>query len=168
LHTHSNHLIVNGFTIESLQANERFISAVQQATLIALRAHVKEKLDALRNALLNIATGRSPDETLESIFLGYIDGFTEWHFRILRLYEAPNVRGAITEVYQLVEKAYPELTGREELYDTVWRDLLQKGLVDERSLHGPINDVGSILNRQATKLGKMFLKFIADPVEGSA
>jgi hypothetical protein len=162
------YLLAKGLTIESIQSNERFNSAVFQANAIAQRTHRREKLDALRNALINIATGQSPDEVLESIFLSYIDSFTEWHIRILRLYEAPDIRGAITEVHQVVEKAYPELTGREEIYETVWNDLLQKGLVDMQSLHGPINDVSSVSNRRATKLGKMFLKFIADPVEGSA
>jgi len=161
-------LTTKGLTVESLQSNERFISAVFQANSIAQRTHVKGKLDALRNALMNIAIGQSPDEALESIFLGYIDSFTEWHIRILHLYEAPNARGAITEVHQVVEKAYPELQDRAEIYDTVWKDLLQKGLVDMQSLHGPINDVSSISNRHATKLGNMFLKFIAAPVEGSA
>ena len=68
-----NHLAGAGFTIDSLQTNDRFISAVLQASIIARRTHLKEKLDALRNAVISIAVTQTPDETLESILLGYID-----------------------------------------------------------------------------------------------
>src|ERR1700728_4144429 len=106
-------LEAESLTIESLQANDRFISAVLQASTIAQRTHRKEKLDALRNALMNIALTETPDETLESIFLGYIDSFTEWHARILSVYEAPPTRSALMEVHQVIEEIYPELRGRE-------------------------------------------------------
>jgi hypothetical protein len=153
-------------TIESLQANDRFISAVLQASVIAQRTHLKEKLDALRNALINIALTQTPDETLESIFLGYIYSFTEWHIRILRFYESPKPRIRLSEVSQIIEQTYPELRGRSDIYETIWTDLYQKGLVDMHSLHGPIDS--SVKNKRATELGKTFLKFIADPVNESA
>jgi hypothetical protein len=159
-----NYLMGKGLTVDSIQSNERFNSAVFQANAIAQRTHRREKLDALRNALINIAIGQSPDEALESIFLSYIDNFTEWHIRILHLYAAPNPRQALTEVNQVIEQAFPDLKGRPEIYDTVWKDLLQKGLVDMQSLHGPITNTTSVSNRHATVLGKMFLKFIAEPV----
>jgi hypothetical protein len=139
---------------------------VLQASVIAQRTHLKEKLDALRNALINIALTQTPDETLESIFLGYIYSFTEWHIRILRFYESPKPRIRLSEVSQIIEQTYPELRGRSDIYETIWTDLYQKGLVDMHSLHGPIDS--SVKNKRATELGKTFLKFIADPVNESA
>lgn len=94
-------------TIESLQTNDRFISAVLQASVIAQRTHLREKLDALRNGLINIALTQTPDETIESIFLGYIDSFTDWHIRILRFYELPKPRIRLSEVSQVLEQTYP-------------------------------------------------------------
>ncbi len=46
---------VDGFRFEDLANDERFISAMVQATQAALRTHQQEKLDALRNAVLNVA-----------------------------------------------------------------------------------------------------------------
>ena len=43
------------FDIEKLRADERFITIVLQATTVALRNHQKEKLLALRNAVINSA-----------------------------------------------------------------------------------------------------------------
>jgi hypothetical protein len=158
-------LMANGLRADALRQDDRFVSALLQTTLIAQRTHSQEKLDALSNALTNIVVAQTPDEALESIFLSYIDSFTEWHIRILRIYEAPKARDAMIEPFQVIEQAYPELKGRAEIYDTVWKDLLQKGLVDMQSLHGPINQVTSVSNKHATVLGKKFLSFIADPGE---
>jgi hypothetical protein len=49
------------------------------------------------------------DEALRSIFLGYIDSFSEWRVRVLRVFQAPAAACAVTELYQIVEQAYPEL-----------------------------------------------------------
>lgn len=156
-------LMATGLRADTLREDDRFISAVLQTTLIAQRTHSEEKLDSLNNALWNIVTTQTPDEAIESIFLGYVDSFTEWHIRILRLYQRPSAHGGMTELYEIVEVAYPELKGRPEIYDTVWQDLLQKGLVDMSSLHGAINGVTSIVGRRTTPLADRFLQFISDP-----
>lgn len=160
-------LLANGLHADRLQHDDRFISAVLQTTLIAQRTHSEEKLEALNNALWNIVTTQTPDEALESIFLGYVDSFTEWHIRILRLYQQPSVNAAMIELYQIVETAYPELKGRPEIYDTVWQDLLQKGLVNMSSLHGSIGQMTSITGRRSTALGDRFLQFVSDPAPRS-
>lgn len=157
-------LEAESLTIESLQANDRFISAVLQASVIAQRTHLREKLDALRNALMNIALSRTPDETLESIFLGYIDSFTEWHIRILRFYESPSAQSRLIDISHVIERTFPDLKGRPEIYETIWTDLYQKGLVDMQSLRGPIDGTA---NKLATALGKKLLKFMGDPAGGS-
>lgn len=53
-------LLSRGLTVESLQSNEEFISAMQQAAQNSQRTHQTEKLEALRNALLNIAMEPAP------------------------------------------------------------------------------------------------------------
>lgn len=47
---------VGELNLEDLQANERFVSAILQATNIAMRTHHREKLEALANAVMRTAT----------------------------------------------------------------------------------------------------------------
>lgn len=72
------------FNVEDLGKSEVFVSTLMQASTIAIRNHRKEKLDALRNAILNTATGRSPGDTQREMFLGLVDMLTTDHIRILR------------------------------------------------------------------------------------
>src|ERR1700746_1500548 len=52
---------VEDFTPEALAKNDAFISAFAQATQAALKTHQPEKIDALRNAVLNVALGYEPN-----------------------------------------------------------------------------------------------------------
>jgi hypothetical protein len=79
----------NGLKLEDLQNNQEFVSAVMHASQVALRTHHDAKLEALRNAILNVATGQGPNETLQHLFLEFVDSFTELHLRILKLFQAP-------------------------------------------------------------------------------
>lgn len=60
-----------------------------QASVIALRTSQKEKLEALKNAILNIANGQNVDESLQIMFLSFIERFTVWHIRLLELFQIP-------------------------------------------------------------------------------
>jgi hypothetical protein len=53
------------------------------ATQAAIRNHQKEKLEALRNAVLNSAEKNALDEDIKLMFVSLIDTFTPWHLRIL-------------------------------------------------------------------------------------
>lgn len=77
---------VQGFKFEKLKDNEQFVSAMIQATQSAAKTHRKEKLEALRNAVLNIALGHNPGEDLQAIFLNLVDSFTPVHLELLRLF----------------------------------------------------------------------------------
>lgn len=158
-------LEVKGISLESLQSNEQFISATLHATTIAMRTHQQEKLQALQNALLNIATGQAPDEILQSIFLNMVDVFTEWHILILRLFQHPVVDGTMTELYEIVEHAYPALKGRGEVYDTIWSELSSRELVNMRFLHGALSGMALLTDKRTTPLGDLFLQFISQPPE---
>ena len=63
---------VVGLTPEKLASSEEFNSAFVQAAQIAVRTHRKEKLDALRNAVLNVALGREPDGNRQEQFLAQL------------------------------------------------------------------------------------------------
>ena len=63
---------------------ENFMTTVTYATIIALRNHQAEKLETLRNAVLNTALSPIVEEDLQHIFLNYIDELTLWHLRVLK------------------------------------------------------------------------------------
>jgi hypothetical protein len=102
-----------GFNLGKLQNDERFISAVMHASQLALRTHQKEKLDALRNAILNVAKGQSPDEALQHMFLDFIDSLSELHLRILRLFQSPppSPGVSVAGLNFVLEQNIPELKG---------------------------------------------------------
>lgn len=82
-------LEAKGLNLEELQQNEQFISSVMHASQLALRTHQTVKLNALRNALVNIATGQGPEEAIQHMFLDFIDSLSEMHLRILKIFQAP-------------------------------------------------------------------------------
>jgi hypothetical protein len=156
-------LETKGITLDSLQANEQFISTLMQATQLALRTHQNEKREALRNAVQNSARPGAPDDSEQQIFLNFVDSFTEWHIRILRLFRAPPsastiLSGALSAV---IERQYPELKNRREFYDQVWRDLFLRGLVNTEGLHVMMSGHG-LTQQRTTRLGSRFLDFISE------
>jgi hypothetical protein len=60
-------------TYEALSQDEAFVSAVYAATKIAVGSHQQEKLEALRNAVLNVAAGLAPSDDQQAMFLDAVD-----------------------------------------------------------------------------------------------
>lgn len=158
--------------LEDLQANDSFIDTVLQASQIALRTSQKEKREALRNSILNSALPYPPEQSRQQMFLGYIDIFTVWHLKILRLFKEPALNPEVSDYAHrselggglsvILEKAFPELRGQRELYDQIWQDLYTRGLVNTNGLHTMMSS-GGLLASRATKLGKQFVHFIESP-----
>jgi hypothetical protein len=151
-----------GLKIEDLQNNEQFISAVLYASQLALRTHRQEKLDALRNAVLNIASGQAPEEALQHIFLNMVDSLTVLHIQVLKVFQAPNPpehmsMGGLSNV---LEHSMPALRGRRGLYDQIWKDLFTRGLVNTEHLHMTMTGSG-LASKRTTELADMFLDFIS-------
>jgi len=88
INEHSRKL--DGLTPEALATNEAFISAFLQATQAALRTHQREKLDALRNAVVNVAVGIEPNADRQQQFLSLVDRFSETHLTLLRFFRDPS------------------------------------------------------------------------------
>lgn len=63
----------SGLKLEALQDNEQFISAVLHASAMAVKNHQQEKLDALRNAVINIAKGQTPEDAVLHMYLQFVD-----------------------------------------------------------------------------------------------
>jgi hypothetical protein len=152
-----------GLKLEDLQKNEEFVSAVMHASQIALRTHQEAKLAALHNAIVNVAKGQAPEEAVQHVFLNLVDSFTELHLRILKVFQAPTTppnmsTGGLSNV---LEHNIPELRGKRELYDQLWKDLYSRGLVNTRGLHATMSGHG-LGQKRTTGIGDAFLKFIEE------
>ena len=169
---------VEGFKLKELSENETFITTVTHATQAAIRNHQEEKLEALRNAVLNSVLPNPPDEDLQLMFLSFIDAFTSWHLRILEFFDNPKGWGERHDVVfeeswmgsrsGLLEKAYPQLVEHRDLYTQIVADLFSKGLISTGSISGNVTGSGEF-DSLTTRMGKQFLEFITSPLnEGPA
>jgi len=152
-----------GLDLEALQGNEQFISVVMQATTLAMRTHQQEKLEALRNAVINVAMGQGPDDARQHFFLECVGSLSELQLRILKFFQSPPpisvaIGGALSQV---LEQHMPELVGQRYLYDQLWKDLHAKGLTNTGDLHSMMSNNG-LREKRTSDLGDMFLGFIAD------
>jgi hypothetical protein len=161
-----------GVNLEALQGNDTFIDTVLMATQTALRNNQADKIQALRNGVLNAALPNSPEQAIQQIFLTFIDSFTVWHLRILKLFDDPgrwfseNGRTGLTvtgsALHNILEEAYPEMKERRMLYDQVVKDLHIRGLLAIDSLHSMMTGA-ALLQRRTTDLGQQFIAFVRDP-----
>lgn len=166
---------MENFKIENLSQNDMFITTAMHATQAAIRNHQKEKLEALRNAVLNAALPNAPEEDIQLMFLNFVDRLTTWHLRILKFLDNPKTWGEKHAVEfpdwmsvglsTALEHAMPELRGRREFYDLLANDLYSCGLMSVRILHNTMS-VQDLSASSTTNLGKEFLRFITSPVEG--
>lgn len=142
--------------LDQLQNNKEFLSAVMHASQIALRTHQAAKLDALRNAIINIAQGKAPDETLQSVFLNLVDSFTELHLSILKIAHKPKLPTNMTlgSLRTALVSEIPSLANDQQLLNILWTDLFIRGLVKKDHLEHHVT--GS----EITEFGSKFLKFI--------
>jgi hypothetical protein len=160
--------------LESLQKNEGFIDVAIEASQIAIKTSNQEKRKALKNAILNSALPNPPEESLQKMFLSFIDTLTVWHIKLLELFNDPQNYLEKHNIqftgYQfgtmsiLVEKAFPELSGRRDLYDLIWKDLYSRALVTTEGLHTTMS-CSSIIAKRTTEIAKLFLDYIKSPIE---
>lgn len=155
--------------LEELQSNEAFIDSVIQASRIAVSNNQHEKIDALKNAIINSGISHNLDRSLQQIFLSYVDTFSVWHLKILDLADDPqgwfgrqpgDRNYQIGGLADMIEKAFPELQNREDFYRIIWKDLYAKGLVGQESLHVMGADT---LSKKTTTHGSRFVSFIKAP-----
>ena len=160
-----------GIKLEDLQGNAGFIDTVLHASQIALRNSQKEKREALKNGIINAALPNSLEQSIQQMFLTFIDTFTVWHIRLLKLFDDPqrwsNANNKILDNLDMggldlvLEKAFPELIGKKNFYDQIWRDLYSHGLVNIEDLHSTI--WRGMLDKRTTELGMQFINFVQSP-----
>lgn len=157
-------------TPEKLSQNEAFVTTALHASQIAIRTHQRDKRDALRNAVVSAALPDAPDETLQQIFLNYVESLTGWHLRILAFFADPRAWGRRHNIVYpnwtmgspavVLETSMRQLAGQRAFYDQIFADLDQRGLVTGGVLHTSMTSQGMFASR-TTNLGDRFLRFIA-------
>ncbi len=155
--------------LDELQKNDSFIDLLMNASHTAMRNSNKEKREALKNAVQNTALGQAPEEALQQMFIRWIDEFTVWHLRLLKLFQNPKAwaernNHKFPSLYSagldsILESAYPELEQKRSFYDQVWSELDQRGLVNTNALHTGMTERG-LYSCRASDMGKEFLSFI--------
>jgi hypothetical protein len=156
---------------DELSINEQFIDVVLQATTLALKTSEREKIKAFQNAVLNTASGESPGQTVNQIFLNQLDSFTTWHIKILKFIDSPRLwfqkanrtppsymAGSISAV---IKDAFPELKNQDDLLEIIWNDLRTAGFHRTSDIKTTMTGDGT-LSERTTQLGKQFLGFITN------
>ncbi|MDL2271668.1 hypothetical protein LJC23_01375 [Desulfovibrio sp. OttesenSCG-928-I05] len=156
-------------SLEDLQSKENFIDIAIEASRIAISTGQEEIRNALKNAVLNAAISESVDESKQKLFLHFLDTFTEWHIRFLKLFDDPESymrehKITLGNIYMggisnLIDAAFPQLNGEEEFSEAIWNDIYSRKLFNTASIHGTMSASG-IIARRTSDLGREFLSFI--------
>ena len=158
---------VEGFKIENLAQNEEFISTLLYATQVAMRTHQKEKLEALRNAVINSLTLPMPDENFHLMFLNIVDRYTPMHLFVLQVSNKSGqhgkqhyIEGSLAKITKEIDRTIPDLSRDRPVLMQIINDLTSDGLLTydiEGRYHGPTERLSF---STTTELGKKFLEFI--------
>jgi uncharacterized protein with HEPN domain len=161
---------VDKLTPDKLSKNEEFISAVLEASNIAIRTHHKEKIKALKSAVKNTVLIKNYGEIKKMIFIRVIDEMTPLHFKVLHFLSTPDrymsalseeqgpnttiVWGSLTQAW---DEMFKDIRANDPLIDLVISDLHRFGFVSIDKFH-KANTSGS----SSTSMGKQFLNFIGE------
>lgn len=146
---------VNALTPARLAQDDAFFSAFAHASQVAIRNHYRVKIDASRNAVLNVAIDRAPAADVQQFFFALVDSFTPMHLTILAYFESHD------------SKVIQRLRMERDLADAAVRDIELRGLIrDPRPYVARNRDVPGLLAEQGwglTDLGRQFPEFITAP-----
>ena len=160
-----------GLKVDDLKNNDDFVSAVAYASSISSYTKSKIKIQALINAVTNAALLPTLDSTKKSIFLRYIDQFTEWHLKTLYYFENPINRffeNGLTpsqlytsSILQYFKEYYGENIPNDEVMKIIINDLYDASFINIKPdiWHVTMSGTGALESR-ITDLGKDFFMYI--------
>ncbi|MEE7456454.1 hypothetical protein MPAR168_15355 [Methylorubrum populi] len=164
---------LDGFDPNRLGENEEFVSTIFETTQMAVKTHRTEKLEALRNVVLNAAAGVQTDDVLRGAFLGYVDRFSSLHLKVLKLLSDPeSVPEMVDHVRQqrvnslsaTLLSALPQ-SANVVLLGKVLIDLHREALIEQVD-NDLLTDAFGCMLKRTTAEGDEFLRFIAEPAGG--
>jgi hypothetical protein len=111
--------------IESVNfENPVFQTTFMQACQIAARTHKEQKLEALRNIVLNSAIPRDLDDDILAMFLNWVNIFTESHITTLK-----HLHYIETYTLEQFQAHFPLLEKNRFVYNKLLADLADQGLI---------------------------------------
>lgn len=161
---------------ETLGENEAFKTTLLRAARSATQTHDEEILDALRNAVVNVAIGEGPDDSLQIMFLDAMRGMTRWHIWLLKCVADP-IAWAKMRNYPLassdnppdpptmLEAVYRGKLPSDDFQDQLLQDLYNRGLATNniKPRTSPMRAGPNDLRARISDIGKKFLAFITAP-----
>lgn len=155
------------FDPSSLAGDEAFVTAVADASRIAMGTHLEAKLDLLKNCLVSMAVESERDEFMDLQMFRFVDDLTPEHFTVLQYLASPgawfDAKGltrpnlSMGSPSSLMRQAQLPVSGA--ALDIVLRDLNDRGLVDTGSLGTTMTGTGVWADR-ITPLGSELLAFV--------
>lgn len=162
--------VIEGFRIDTLKDNEQFISVLLYATNVAMRTHQKDKIEALRNAVLNSALNISIENNIQQIFLNLIDRYTPLHLLLLKFFKDPRGYGEKRHITypswsmggpaSVLEHTFPDLKNKRELYEQITRDLSNDGLLNSKDFLHVTMTANGMFDSRTSKMGINLLNYI--------
>jgi hypothetical protein len=162
---------VNNFKVSDLAKNELFLTVITQATQTAIRSHQEEKLEVLKNVVINSAKPLFADDSLYLMYIQWIDIFTPWHIRILNFLNSPttitkngriDIRLAATYIVDKIDIQFPSNETNIDIITQVLMDLHTRGLIEVQSQEVSSRAFRKALGARITDMGKNFLKYISE------
>jgi hypothetical protein len=170
---------------EEVIRHRALLDSLFAARVAAMGTSEDEKLEALRNAVLNTALGPDDHNPARVVFVQYVVRFDAWHIRYLKFFEDPVgllVAGrwrteAIPEyvaIDSIMRQLYPESEMHRDTSVSIVNELMTAGLVqvkDSRHVRVDLGPEGPqsespIVREGLTPYGKRFLGFISEPDPG--
>ena len=161
---------IESLSIEKLGGNEEFVSILMTASQIAQRNHQEEKLEALRNTVINTALKIDIREDLKFMFLSFVDELTVTELKIMAVTSDP-IRyakdvgeevGPEDKKNKILNLAFPDRVEQRNVYKMFAKNLHSKGLLGVDNLTLNFSSRGKPL-KVTTDLGDSFLRFIERP-----
>lgn len=164
---------------ESLQSDDRFISFLYEATFIALKNHQRQKIEALKSALVLAAKPGQISDDLLFQFLRYIDELSPTHLTILaclnkeagRFKKMEKLEQVYSKIQTYLGTRIERMAFRSFMHDLDSRFLLRLGDLEdfgeyETKQIAILTEGSTIRPLKVTSLGRSFLSFI-DGKEGT-
>ena len=156
--------------VGDLAENEAWVDALVQATRIAAVTHQAAKIEALQNAVINVAIRVDADSDLDVVFLNLIERLGPSHLQLLRVLQNPSAFADANDtsvpltfppsMQATVQRLLPDIDS--DHYYLLRQDLESHGLI--------INGAMAVLEeryppaaRLATRLGERFIEFVSSP-----
>lgn len=155
-------------TLDDLAANDTFVDAVINATRAAQATHQEEKLEALRNGVVNSIGPDAPSADEQARFFRLIEQFTPAHVRLLTFLDNPEAWFLDRQIpipsymggslAQLIGDGMPEFRDEREWLMLIAADLQSARLL-ARDITGMMTGPG-LWERSTTDLGRRLLAFV--------